>query len=138
MTSRTDSADWSAEMGRNTVRLGVWTTAWVVTMALANFGPDHLWSDSTPLTLAAIALNLAVGVGMIVANKRYLQGLDEMQRKIQLDAMALSLGVGLIIGMAYSNLGATGLIGHADIALLVFVMTGAYAAGIVMGLRKYR
>ena len=47
---------------------------------------------------------------MIVANKNHLRGLDEMQQKIQLEAMALALGVGLVAGLGYSTLSITNLI----------------------------
>ena len=41
---------------------------------------------------------------MILTNKRYLNGLDELMRKIQLEAMAISLGVGLVCGLSYELL----------------------------------
>ena len=74
---------------RITVKLFWWTAAWVVTLAIATFGPHFIWASRT-MTLGAIAINLAAGAGMILANKDHLQILDEMQRKIQLEAMALA------------------------------------------------
>ena len=41
---------------------------------------------------------------MIYANKQHLLGMDEMQRYIQHEAMALTLGVGLVLGMSYELL----------------------------------
>jgi hypothetical protein len=77
--------------------------------------------------------------GVIVANKRHLLGLDELQQRIQLEAMALSLGVGLVAGLAYSNLDVANLIpGDAEISNLVILISLTYAAGIVAGQRKYR
>jgi len=131
--------DWEANNKQNTLRLAWWTAAWVITMAIANFGAHFLWKANSALTLAAILVNLAVGVGMIMANRRHLKGLDEMQQKIQLEAMALSLGVGLIGGLAYSNLDVTNLIAFdAEISHLVILMALTYMVGIATGVRRYR
>ncbi len=132
-------SDWEASNKQNTVRLAWWTAAWVITMAVAVFGAQFVWKSSPWLTLAAIVVNLGVGVGMIIANRRHLKGLDEMQQKIQLEAMALSLGVGLIGGLAYSNLDVTNLIAFdAEISHLVILMALTYMVGIASGVRRYR
>jgi len=136
---KTDSADWAAMTEKNTLILGLWTAAWVLTMAIANFGPRFIWDSNVTLTIVAILVNLAVGLGMILANKRHLKGLDEMHQKIQLEAMALSLGVGLVVGLAYSNLDLTNIITtDAEISHLVILMSLVYAAGVFAGVRKYR
>ncbi len=136
---KTDSIDWAANTVRNTGRRGYWTGAWVVTMAVANFGPKFIWQSNEWLTILAILINLGVGFGMIVANKRHLNGLDEMHQKIQLEAMALSLGVGLVVGLGYSNLDVTNIIAFdAEISHIVIVMGLTYAAGVFAGVRKYR
>lgn len=134
----TKSSDWDARNKRNTFRLGYWTSAWVATLAVAVFGPLLVW-DGKVLTLASILLNIGVGVGMIVANKQHLDGLDELQRKIQLEAMALALGAGLVGGMAYSTMDVTNLIpGDAEISFLVMLISVTYMLGIYFGRRKYQ
>ena len=137
--SKSGSSDWAANTERNTKRLGYWTAAWVVTMAVANFGPRFIWQFNESLTVIAILINLPIGFGMIMANKRYLKGLDEMHQKIQLEAMALSLGVGLVVGLAYSNLDVTNIIAFdAEISHLVILMGLTYGAGVIAGLRRFR
>ncbi|MBT8049286.1 MAG: hypothetical protein HKN57_05660 [Xanthomonadales bacterium] len=130
---------WAAANTRNTKRLGIWTAGWVLTMAVANFGPHFVWQGNKVLTAMAIGVNLLIGVGMILANKRFLQGQDEMHQRIQLEAMALTLGVGLIAGLAYSNLDTTNLIPFdAEISHLVILMSLTYMAGLFRGLRRFR
>ena len=134
-----DSSDWAANTARNTVRLGYWTGAWLLTMALANFGPVFIWHGNQLPTVLAILVNIGFGVGMIMANKRHLNGLDEMHQKIQLEAMALSLGVGLVVGLAYSNLDVTNVIAFdAEISHLVILIGLTYLAGVFAGLKRYR
>lgn len=133
------SNDWTQRNIKNTIRLGYWTVAWVATMAAATFGPRFLWDSNTLLTIAGILINVGVGFGMVIANKRHLKGLDEMQQKIQLEAMALSLGVGLVIGLSYSLLDTTNLIAsNAEISHLVILMALTYLAGVINGHRRYR
>lgn len=132
------SGAWEARTVQDTKRLAVWTAGWVLTMAVANFGPHFLWSGSA-LTVLAILVNVLVGGGMIMANVRHLKGLDEMQQRIQLDAMGMSLGVGLVLGLAYSNLDTSGVIASdAEISHLVILMALTYMVGIFYGQRKYR
>lgn len=128
----------AARTRRNTVRLAGWTLAWLVTMALAVFGPKFLWDASLPVTVTAIALNLAAGIGMIVANIRHLKGLDELQQKIQLEAMGLALGVAVVFGLAYSTLDVTDVIPFdAEIAYLVILVALTYLAAVFFGQRRY-
>ena len=121
------------------MRLGYWTSAWLITMALATFGPLLIWPSTWWLTVLLVIVNVVIGFGMIVANKRHLQGLDEMQQKIQLEAMALSLGIGLVVGLGYSMLDVTNVIAFdAEISHLVILVGLTYGAGTVVGMRRYR
>ena len=134
-----DPSEWQACTIKNTTRLGQWTAAWLITMAIATFAPMFLWHENTILTVIAIIINLMVGFGMIIANKRHLNGLDELQQKITFEAMALSLGVGLVVGLSYSLLDTTKVIAvDAEISYLVMLMGVTYLAGILLGNRKYK
>lgn len=120
-------------------QLAAWTLAWGATLALARFGPDHLWDSQEAAGWAAITANVAVGIGWIVAHARYLRGLDELQRKIMMDAMAFTLGVGYVAGFALAAADATDLIAlDADIGSLSVLMALAYMAAVFAGHIRYR
>ncbi len=132
------NTNWVTKGKRNTWRLGLWTLAWVLSVALATFGPHFLWAQQS-LTIIALMINLGLGIGLIVSNKVYLAGLDELDQKIQLEAMALSLGVGLVAGIGYSLMDVTNLIASdAEISHLIILMAIAYMVGIAVGKRRYR
>ena len=136
---KTQPNGWEENTAKNTSNLRFWTLAWVLTMALANFGPKFIWEMNTNISLIVVLLNMTIGFGMILANKRHLNGLDELHQKIQLEAMAVSLGVGLVIGLSYSSLDVTNVIPFdAEISHLVIIMSLTYLAGYVRGFRKYR
>ena len=123
----------------NTRTLRNWTTVWVITMAIAAFAPRFIWNFNTSLTIITLLINLAVGFRMLVANREYLRGLDEMQQKILFDAMAFTLGVGLVLGLSYELLEDIKLIGfEPEISHLIIVMCLTYLTAMIAGHRKYR
>jgi len=123
---------------RNTINLAYWTLLWLISMAIATFGPLFIWKDQQVFTLIGIAVNLALGIGMIVANMRYINGLDDLQRKIQLDAMAIALGVGVIGGLSYSLLDTTNIIeGNAEISVVVIFISLSYLVGVFVGQKRF-
>ncbi len=123
---------------RNTRLLMVWTFAWVLTVALSTFGPRFLWDYNTGLSALAILLNIGIGIGMIWANKVFLRDSDEMQRKIQLDSMAVALGVTLVGGIAYSTMDQVNLIsGDAEIGFLIMLMAISYIIALLVGRKRY-
>jgi len=138
-TTNSASGGWQNNVKRQTVKLGYWTFAWLVSMAVATFGPKSLWGSDGMITVLAIGVNLLIGVGMIYANKNHLKSLDELQQKIHLEAMGLTLGVGLVVGLAYSNLDIANIIASdAEISHLVILMGLTYLGAVIFGTRKYR
>ena len=132
-------SDWTTRTKKNTIRLAFWTATWIISLAVATFGHLFLWDADSLLSIIAIFTNLLVGFGMIVANKNHLKGLDEMQQKIQLDAMAISLGVGIVCGISYSLLDQTNLISYdAEISHLIILMSLTYMAGTIIGRIRYQ
>lgn len=122
-----------------TLRLGLWTVAWVLSLALVTFGAKFIWDFNVTISIILILFNLLIGVGMIVANIRLIQNMDELQRKIQLDAMGITLGVALIAGIGYSALDITNVISFdAEIGHLVFLLGITYMAAILIGNARYK
>lgn len=132
-----DSKDWKSRTHKLVKWLAFWAILYVLTTALAAFG-DFLW-ESKWLTMAAIVLSFGVGLTMLVVNIQHLEMLDEMMRKIQLEAMALALGVGIIGGLSYSLLDTENIISFdAEIGHLVILIGITYLIAMITGYRRYR
>ena len=135
----TDTCDLTARTKKNTLRLACWTGAWVLATAGAAFGPRFLWDFNTLPTILGVLIHIGIGFGMIRVFKQYLLGLDELQRKIQLDAIALTLGVGLVIGSSYELLEDIKLIPfEPEISHLIILMSLTSCVGIILGNRRYQ
>lgn len=132
-------SDLESRTRSSSIALGGWTLAWVLSMALTAFGPRFLWDFDQTLSIIAVVVNLLIGFKMLWANKQHLAGLDEMQRSIQLNAMAITLGVGLVVGLAYEILEDIKLIGfEPEIPHLIILMSVVHMIGLVAGRRRYQ
>jgi hypothetical protein len=84
-------------------------------------------------------LEVAIGVGMILANKRYIADLDELQQKVYLNAFGITLGVALIVSIPFSVLELYHLVSfHAEISHLLMLMSLTFVASILYGNWRYR
>lgn len=119
-------------------QLAAWTWSWVATMAIATFGPKYIWDDQTVLTALAVSANFANGILMIIANRNLYNNFDELERKIHLESLALTLGLAVVVGLSYSLLDTTNLIGYdAEISNLVLFIGVTYLVCIKVNTRRY-
>ena len=146
-----DTCDITAQTKKNTLRLFFWTVAWVLATAgwagistsavfeQIAIGSKNLFNFKTLPIIIAVLVHIGLGLGMLRAFKQYLLGLDELQRKIQLDAMALSLGVGIVVGVSYELLEDIKLITfEPEISHLIILMSLTFCIGIILGNRRYQ
>jgi peptidoglycan/LPS O-acetylase OafA/YrhL len=123
---------------QNTVKLALWTWSWVATLAMATFGPKFIWDDHVFLTVFAILVNLGNGILMILANKNLFNSLDELQRKIQLEALGITLGLAVIAGLSFSLLDQPNLIPFdAEIGFLVGFIGITYMVALLINRKRY-
>ncbi len=127
-----------AERKKRTLQLAAWTWSWVITLALATFGPLFIWEENQSLTALAIFINLCNGGLMVVANVRLFRHYDELEQKIHAEAMALTLGATVVVGLTYSLLDQTNIIqSNAEIGGLVFFVGITYLVTLLINRKKY-
>ncbi|HEY4085136.1 MAG TPA: hypothetical protein VGM43_04320 [Bryobacteraceae bacterium] len=87
----------------------------------------------------AVGLNFCVGVGLTVVHKRYLASLDELQRKVYLDALGITVGVVLIVSVPYSVLDRFNVVHlKAEVSDLLILMTVTFLISFFTGTWRYR
>ncbi|WP_075350327.1 hypothetical protein [Algoriphagus marinus] len=127
------------ERNKRVKKLAVWTWSWVATMAIATFGPIYIWDDHAFLTIFAIVVNLANGILMILANRDLFNHFDELEKKIHLESMAISLGLAVVVGLTFSLLDQRDLIPFdADIGFLVMFIGITYLVAMLINTRRYK
>ena len=123
----------------STAKVAYWGLAWVLATAGATFGPELLWGYGTLITSIGIAIQLALGFGMIWTFKEVLLAMDELQRLIQLEAISLALGVGVVVGVSYELLEDVKLITfQPEISHLIILISLTYSFGLFLRNRHYR
>jgi uncharacterized membrane protein YcfT len=129
----------SQENGKYLKQLALWTFAWVASTAFLRFGAEYIWDFQAAYSIIALITHLALGAAMIMVNVKHLSSLDELQRKITMDAMGITLGIGLIVGIAYEQLEDIKLITfEPEINHLIMLMAITYIISILVGNRKYQ
>jgi hypothetical protein len=126
----------SGEDRRNLRRFNFWALAWALSFAA---GAVLLSTGRIQRGPAAVAVALAcaaLGVVSIAAYVRFLRGIDELQRQIQLESLALGFGAGAVFMLGYRLLeraGAPAL----DTSDPVLVMVVVWAVGQWLARRRY-
>ena len=87
-------------MTNRTKQLAYWTLSWVLSTAVATFGPLFIWGDFKLLTTITLLLNIGIGIIMIIANRNLFMEYDELQKDIHLKAMGITLGLATVLGIA--------------------------------------
>ena len=126
------------EQKKYTKILMAWVFAWVVSTAFLSYVVNFLW-DNLLITKIGLLINLAIGVGMIIANKNLFKHYDELQKKIQFEAMALTLGLAVVVGLTYEISFDFGVIdSEPEFEYLVFFISFSYIASIIINSLRYK
>lgn len=119
-------------------QLALFTTAWTVTVLLTKYGFKNIWEENAVLTVLSLFINLILGVAMILVNRKFVNESDELERKIQLESMALTLGLTMIVGVSFTLLEFTQFIKQASISSLIMFLGITYLASLIFNTIKYR
>ena len=119
------------------VMLG-WTLAWVVSLAFLTGAENTLWNDLI-FTKIGLLINFTIGIGMIVANKNLFKTYDELQKKIQFEAMAITLGLAVVVGLTYEVSFDFGVIDkEPEFEYLMLFICFSYVASTIISAIRYK
>jgi len=126
------------EQKKQTKILLAWTVAWVGSLAFLTGGEHTLW-DSLLITKIGLLINFAIGIGMIIANKNLFDHYDELQKKIHLEALALTLGLTVIVGISYEVSFDFGIINsEPETEYLIIFISFSYIVSVLLNSRRYK
>lgn len=130
--------DLTATDRQNVARYNGWMLVWMALWIAARFLMEG-WAParSGPLAWGLIAATTLPGVMALRAYMRFVREADELLRKIQLEALALAFGVGVLFMMAWrlvEKAGGPGL----DVNDPVLAMFVVWVAAQWWGARRYQ
>ncbi len=136
---KTPEKGYQSRICTSTLRFAGWGGAWLLVTTLMRFGPIFLWNQASVFTLMAVGLDVAVGVGWILAGKAYIAELDELQQKVYLNALGITAGVALIAGVPFTVMGLYHMISfHPEIWQLQMLMGVTFMFSFAYGNWRYR
>ena len=122
---------------QNKVLLG-WTLAWVLSLAFLTGAENTLWNDLI-YTKIGLLINLVIGIVMIVAHKNLFKTYDELQKKIQFEAMAITLGLAVVVGLTYEVSFDFGVIdSEPEFEYLMLFICFSYVASTIISAIRYK
>ena len=126
------------QIKKNTKKLAIWTVAWVGSLAFLTGAENTLW-DNLIFTKIGLLINFAIGIGMIIANKNLFDHYDELQKKIHLEALALTLGLTVIVGISYEVSFDFGIINsEPETEYLIIFISFSYIVSVLLNSRRYK
>jgi len=126
------------EQKKHTKILMAWTFAWVASLAFLTGAENALW-DNIIFTQIGLIINFFIGLGMIIANKNLFKHYDELQKKIQFEAMALTLGLAVVVGLTYEISFDFGVINsEPEFEYLLLFISFTYTASNIINSRRYK
>ena len=130
--AETPTETWlNAGLKKSTFQLFLATGVWVGSTALMSFGPNAFWHFNTAVTFLAIAANLVVGSFMLYSFFKHLKNMDELQRQTHLEAMALTLGITMVLTVIYGALPQAKVLASTQPANVLFVIGISYILSVI-------
>lgn len=115
-----------------------WIFIWMASLTVSDKAALYGWWSEEWITVLSIGVNIGLGFCVIRAYMSMLHRMDDLQRKIQLEALGLALGVSLVGACAYSLLVTWGYIVDEEVSDIFALMCVSYAAASLYGVWKYR
>ncbi len=116
----------------------LWIFAWAASLGIISYISDYEWYSSIITITITLIIHIGIGAGMMLAYRRFLKELDELERKIQLDALAFSVGSTILVFSSYSILENAGIVPELSPSILIAVLALTYSAGLIFGRIRYR
>ena len=123
---------------RDNLKVVGWIFSWMATLVVSDKAALYDWWSSEWLTLLSIAVNAGLGLWVIRTYVKLLRGMDDLQRKIQLEAIALSLGITAVGTITYSLLVTWGYIQDEEVNDIFLLLCVSFSFSLILNSVRYR
>ena len=143
MTNNHDTADSSPGFcsaplrdRRNHRLVTLWSAIWAISYLAAALAIQKEWLVSGAAIAAGVVTAL-FGIATLMAYRRFLRETDELRRKIEVEALALAFGVGVVAGLTYWLLLEGGLVPGAGFGFVFAAMILVHSVSVAIAVRRY-
>jgi hypothetical protein len=121
----------------NQQRLLIWFFVWMVSWVAANIAIKEGWASAGASAIAVAIFPTVLGVATMLAYWKFIREADELQRKIQLEGLAIGFGIGVVGALTIHVLERASFLTTLDLGDVAALMMFAYAIAVVVGERRY-
>ena len=123
---------------RDNLKFVSWVFLWTASSVISQKAKVYGWWEAEWITLMSIAVNAALGLLLVHYYRQMLNRMDDLQRKIHLEAISISFGLGLVLSISYTILVTWGYIINEQVSDIFTLMCISYAAAIVLNTVRYK
>ncbi len=134
----TDPDCYEARTIKDNLLLVAWVFAWMATLIVSDKAALYGWWSAEWMTVLSIAVNALMGLMVVRAFVKMLRKADELHRRIQLNALAVAMGVSLLGAVTYSLLVTWGYIVDEEVTDIIVLMCVSYSVAGFWGVLRYR
>ena len=121
----------------NNRRFTYWCVAWAFAIIAATWIVETMEALPAPVAWAVALSPNVFAFFALLAYLRFLRMTDELQRRIQLEGLAIGFGVGWIFAIGYLVLQSAGA-PELQATTMILVMTAGWIFGNIRAIRHYR
>jgi drug/metabolite transporter (DMT)-like permease len=122
---------------RNQKLVLLWSFLWALSFVAVALGIKRGWLSSGVVTFAAVTGSALLGIATVLAYRRFIEETDELRRKIEVEALAMAFGIGMVGGLSYWLLAISGAVPEKGYAYVFSAMIIIHPVCVLIGRRRY-
>jgi len=123
---------------RDNLGLVAWIFIWMASLTVSDKAALYDWWSQEWITVLSILVNAGLGLWVVHRYRQLLRGMDDLQRKIQLEALSLALGITLVGACSYMLLVTWGYITDEEVSDIFVLICVSYSVAVLANTLKYR
>ena len=117
---------------QNEKRVNIWAFAWAGSL-LGSMAVLTVIDGQFLVVLTLLVVHLFLSYRFVMSYRFFLQELDEMERKVQMDALASAVGVAIVLYSGGSILAAADILPQPPTVLIVLSLSLSYVVALIVG-----
>lgn len=117
---------------KNEWRVNLWAFAWVLTL-LASRAIFEFTEAGAAVLWALVLIHASIALKVVLTYRYFLNQLDELERKVQMDALAMAAGGAIMIFSTGGILAAGGVTPQPSAAFIVVCLSLIYIVSTIIG-----